>query len=137
MRYLAESKPMKSIKYIKNKFEDWLFPILSNAMTSPNCAYIVTLIISYAVWKSPPTNLLELSQVLIQSYFQGVGLCILGYASNLASQKLMAIIMQMWEWLKELKESEQAERRQIHENQIELMNEFKSLRALIVEKKII
>ena len=137
MRYLAESKSMKSIKYIKNKFEDWLFPILSNAMTSPNCAYVVTLIISYAVYKSPPANLLELSQTLIQSYFQGVGLCILGYASNLASQKLMTIIMQMWQWLKELKESEQVERRQIHENQIELMNEFKSLRALIVEKKII
>ena len=106
----------------KKYFEDWLFPILSDMMTTPNCAYVVALIISYAVYKNPPTSLLELCNVLIQSYFQGVGLCILGYASNLASEKLMIKInemwewlKEMWEWLKEIKKMEQEIHKETHE----------------------
>jgi len=106
----------------KKKFEDWFFPILSDIMTSPNCAYAVTFIISYAVYKSPPTNLLELSQVLVQSYFQGVGLCILGYASALGMTLLMKKIDQMWEWLKEIKKTEHEIHKETH-NKLDLILE--------------
>jgi hypothetical protein len=78
-----------------------LFTRLSDIMCSPICGYVVAIIITFAVCKSPPKDLLQVSTVIVQSYFQGVGLCILGYASNLSSDKITKKIDDIWSWQKE------------------------------------
>ena len=84
-----------------NKINRFIGENLANAMTSMQCAYIVAVIVTYAVIKSPPKDLLGLSNVLVCSYFQGVGLSLLGYASNLASEKVLKKIEDIWQWQKE------------------------------------
>lgn len=97
------------------KFDDWLGDKLAFLLSTMGCFYLIFALVVVPLFFQHPTDLVGWVQYIVQSFFQGVALPVLGYVARIAGEKQEQV----------LKETHDAEMEEIAELK-EIMNLLKS-----------
>lgn len=82
------------------RFNDWLGDRLAYGLSTMECFWLVSAFVLIPLIWQRPHDLVGWIQYIVQSFFQGSALPVLGYVSRIAGDKLERLILAIHEWTK-------------------------------------